>query len=72
MDYGGTMTWTFMILLLPTTIAVYRLEHTAITDILQYPPQLIPTYFNALFPLSSLGSLGFLLIFLFLTCYIRR
>ena len=45
---------------------------TGLIDTLQYPPNLIPTYFASLFSLSGIGTLGFILILLFCCVYVRH
>lgn len=46
-------------------------RQTGLADVLSYPPSVIPTFFNTLFPLSGLGSLSFLLVLAFFFLYLR-
>jgi hypothetical protein len=46
-------------------------RQTGLADVLGYPPSVIPTFFNTLFPLSGLGSISFLFMFLFCCIYLR-
>jgi len=45
---------------------------TGLADVLNFPPSLIPAYFNTLFPLSGLGTLSFIILGLFCCIYLRH